>query len=240
MAILPSSTQPKPFVVREPHSVQYSAELSASDFALTQSNAKGMYRCGRPGRNNRGHAQSGATPLSILTIDFEASCLPRHGRSFPIEVGVAVEGWSCSWLIRPHNDWADWTWTQEAQALHGLDRTAIAQKGLDADIVLALLSDAAVGRRVVADSRIDQQWLDTLAAAAGRPTPFVIEHVSTIVTERGTTDMQIRQAMAVADRRCPTRHRAGTDALWLATMLAHLPLDASGRLEPVLSELLSV
>lgn len=178
--------------------------------------------------------------MSILTIDFEASCLPRHGRSFPIEVGVAVAGWSSSWLIRPHRDWADWTWTQEAQALHGLDRTTIAQKGLDADVVLALLGDAAVGRRVVADSRIDQQWLDTLAAAAGRPVPFMIEHVSTIVAEWGADDAHVRQAMALADRRCPARHRAGTDALWLATMLAHLPNGAPLRLDPAMPELLSV
>ena len=187
-----------------------------------------------------GAAQSGATSVSILTIDFEASCLPRHGRSFPIEVGVAVEGWSCSWLIRPHDDWAEWDWTLEAQALHGLDRTTIAQKGLDAQVVLALLNDAAIGRRVVADSRIDQQWLETLAAAAGHPAPFVIEHVSTIIAERHADDAQIRQAVATADRRCPTRHRAGTDALWLATMLAHLPQNARPSLEPLMPELLSV
>lgn len=178
--------------------------------------------------------------MSILTIDFEASCLPRHGRSFPIEVGIAVEGWSCSWLIRPHQDWEDWGWTQEAQALHGLDRSTLVQKGLDVDAVLALLSDAAIGRRVVADSRIDQQWLDTLAAATGRPTPFLIEHVSAIIAERHADDAQVHEAVAIADRRCPTRHRAGTDALWLATMLAHLPAAAPPQIGTKMPEFSSV
>src|SRR3546814_5436437 len=63
--------------------------------------------------------------LTILTIDFEASCLPRHGLSYPIEVGIAREGKARSWLIRPHDDWAGWHWSAEAEALHGLDRDRV-------------------------------------------------------------------------------------------------------------------
>ena len=104
--------------------------------------------------------------MTILTIDFEASCLPRHGRSFPIEVGVAGGGLSRSWLIRPAACWAGWDWTQEAEALHGISRARIERDGLPAAQVLAELVATVAGRRVIADSPLDQYWLDRLAAAA--------------------------------------------------------------------------
>lgn len=70
---------------------------------------------------------------SLLAIDFEASCLPRHGRSFPIEVGVADgEGWSRAWLISPHADWDDWHWTSEAENEHGITREQNDRDGLPA------------------------------------------------------------------------------------------------------------
>jgi len=30
--------------------------------------------------------------MGIITIDFEASCLPQRGPSYPIEVGIAGDG----------------------------------------------------------------------------------------------------------------------------------------------------
>nr|MEC6700676.1 hypothetical protein [Sphingobium sp. SJ10-10] len=39
--------------------------------------------------------------MNYVTIDFEVSCLPHHGRSFPIEVGIADSQGSRAWLIRP-------------------------------------------------------------------------------------------------------------------------------------------
>ena len=61
-------------------------------------------------------ASSVQSALPILAVDFEASCLPRHGRSYPIEVGIANEnGTARSWLIRPAVLWEGWTWTEEAR-----------------------------------------------------------------------------------------------------------------------------
>lgn len=157
--------------------------------------------------------------MTVLTIDFEASCLPRHGRSFPIEVGIADDRISRSWLIRPHRDWWGWDWTERAQALHGLTRARIDDEGLPVDEVLAQLTEAVAGRRVVADSRIDQYWLDTLAAAAGRQSPFTIVHVSDLLGEMGVDDAAIGRAVAAADIACPARHRAGSDALWLSALI---------------------
>lgn len=163
--------------------------------------------------------------MAIITIDFEASCLPRHGRSFPIEVGIACPGMARSWLIRPHADWRDWDWTDQAQALHGLSRACIDQHGLPVWQVLAELTAAVAGHPVVADSHIDQYWLDTLAAAAGRPSPFAIDHVSTVIDALGVDEQRIAVAVGQADALVPARHRAAADAGWLAAVLADLGLD---------------
>ncbi len=160
--------------------------------------------------------------MTIIAIDFEASCLPRHGRSFPIEVGVAGDGVERSWIIAPHEDWADWDWTAEAQALHGLTREQIVVEGLPPAQVLDELIDTIGHRRVVADSLIDQYWLDTLATAAGRPTPFTIDHASTLFDEQGADAPRISAAIAFADLHAAVRHRAVADARWLAMMLRHL------------------
>ncbi|QGP77893.1 hypothetical protein [Sphingobium sp. CAP-1] len=160
--------------------------------------------------------------MSILTIDFEASCLPRHGRSFPIEVGVAGDGVARSWLIRPHESWAGWDWTVEAEALHGLSQDRIAQDGQPVEIVLAELAACAVGRRVVADSLLDQGWLDTLASAAGVAAPFRIDHVATLFDEQAADEARIAAAVAYADAQGAVRHRAAGDALWLAAVIGHV------------------
>ncbi len=169
--------------------------------------------------------------MSIIAIDFEASCLPRHGRSYPIEVGIAGDGIDRSWLIRPHDSWTGWDWTPEAQALHGLSRAQIERDGLPVQQVLAELDAAVGGRRVVADSLIDQYWLDTLAAAAGFRTPFVIGHASALFDEHRADEPRISAAMAHADILSPARHRAGDDARWLAALIGCI-MGAADAMQP--------
>jgi hypothetical protein len=157
-----------------------------------------------------------------LFIDFEASCLPRDGRSFPIEVGLADgAGWSCAWLIRPVPAWADWTWADEAEALHGIDRATLERDGRSAIDVLTELNAIARGRDVIADHDFDRLWLATLADAAGRQPAFGIRHIAELVDCTGPDDT--RRAVAVANTKFPIRHRARFDALWLATFAASLP-----------------
>lgn len=159
--------------------------------------------------------------MTILAIDFEASCLPRHGRSFPIEVGVAGPDIRHSWLIRPSGDWSGWDWTAEAEALHGLTRAQVERDGQPVETVLAQLATVVAGRRVVADSLIDQYWLETLAAAARATLPFTIDHIAQILDERNVGETAIVAAVAFADLRYPVRHRAACDAQWLYAVLAH-------------------
>lgn len=163
--------------------------------------------------------------MDFVTIDFEASCLPRHGASFPIELGVSGPQGTRSWLIRPHEAWHDWDWTQEAFEVHGITRAQLEQEGLAPAEVLAQALEAIGPARVIADSRIDAQWWATLSAAA----PGVIaagamriEHVDVVFDEIGATHQQIMEAQRHADLLCPERHRAGADALWLRLLLDRL------------------
>jgi hypothetical protein len=168
---------------------------------------------------------------SIMTIDFEASCLPKHGRSFPIEVGVSdLAGTSRSWLIRPHDRWRDWGWTEEAQAMHGLTRDRLEAEGEPPQDVLTELSVAVRGRQVVADSDLDIEWLKTLAAAVHRPLSFKIDHVAVLLDAWNVSAERAADAMRAADRLTTVRHRAGPDARWLALVLKALqPADAAAQ-----------
>jgi len=168
--------------------------------------------------------------MNILTIDFEASCLPCHGRSFPIEVGIADAGASCrAWLIRPHDGWAGWDWTSEAQSLHGLTRDRLEREGLPVERVIAELAEAVGDRPVIADSYLDAEWLATLAAAAGVSPPLRIGHVEEVIDRLGARDAQIAQAQALADAAAFTRHRASGDAQWLRAFITALEAIAAIR-----------
>ena len=193
------------------------------DIALQQFGPK------RKNRTGRASLHEGEQVLTIITIDFEASCLPRHGRSYPIEVGIAGMRagtiTSRSWLIRPHHDWQGWDWTPRAQALHGLSRERIARDGVDAAQVLVELQAAVQGHRLVADSLIDQYWLDTLAAAAGQESALTIDHVSIVMEELRVGESRIARALDHANAMVQTRHRAAEDARWLAAVIADLGGD---------------
>lgn len=161
--------------------------------------------------------------MTIIAIDFEASCLPCHGRSFPIEVGIASAGGpSRSWLIRPHDAWAGWDWTSEAQSLHGLTRDRLTREGLAAAQVMAELAAAIGDARVVADSYLDSLWLATLAEAAGTPPRIEIGHVEEVIDRLGAGDADIARARDAASGQAFARHRAGGDAQWLASFIAAL------------------
>ncbi len=160
-----------------------------------------------------------------LFLDFEASCLPCDGRSFPIEVALADgHGYVRSWLIRPAPQWADWRWTEEAERLHGISRARIAREGEEAATVMAALNALCAGRAVYADHDFDRRWLATLAEAAGVPAAFRLHHISEWIDPRQPSDSALLSALAVADRKIAHRHRAAWDAQWLAALA--LALDA--------------
>lgn len=168
--------------------------------------------------------------MTIITIDFEASCLPCHGRSFPIEVGIAsADGRARSWLIQPHDDWTGWDRTAEAQSLHGLTREQLDRDGLPVDHVIGELTAAVGGRRVIADSYLDATWLGTLADASGTAPPISIGHIEEVIDRLGAGDADIARAQALANARSFLRHRAGGDAQWLAAFITALATIVEDR-----------
>ena len=160
---------------------------------------------------------------TIIALDFEASCLPCRGRSYPIEVGISdIRGHSRSWLIRPVGAWRTWTWTEEAEGLHGIARDQLEAEGQPPATVLSELAAACAGARVIADSVLDADWLATLAAATGRAAPFSIDHAAVLLEEIGATVEQIGQAEAVISALRFRRHRAGPDARYLGMLIGEV------------------
>jgi hypothetical protein len=156
----------------------------------------------------------------IAVIDFEASCLPDAGMSFPIEVALAeVDGPSRVWLIKPHPRWRYWDWTEEAERLHGLSLDTIERDGMPVEDVLEELARAAEGCSVFADSELDAFWQETMAQAVDRNPPFPIRDLGEIFVDLGVTRDQVDRAEASARTLMPKAHQADFDARrWAETI----------------------
>lgn len=160
-------------------------------------------------------------------IDFEASCLPEYGQSYPIEVAVArIDGQSRAWLIRPAVQWAQWDWSPEAEALHGISRELLDAKGLPLDQVLAEMTAFVRDCDVYADADVDEYWLEVLCSAAGARLPFPVRYLGEFMKQRGFTRPQVVAALEEARRRLPQEHLAREDAKRLA-LVVKLLLEGS-------------
>lgn len=167
--------------------------------------------------------------MSFVAIDFEASCLPRHGRSFPIEVAISGPEGTRSWLIKPHSSWHGWDWTDEAFELHGITRKVLEDHGVEPAIVVEELTRAVAGRRVFADSSIDATWWATLCEAASILPLIRVQHASLLLGEMQASGSEIAAAKRFADQHCSARHRAAPDAEWLWCLLSELERCVAGR-----------
>ena len=177
-------------------------------------------RGGPQGTHGTGRGLTPGLTRRFALIDFEASCLPEYGHSFPIEVALAtVDGASRHWLIRPAPEWEFWDWSPEAEALHGISRAELVAEGLPPARVLAELTEAAEGYEVYADADLDAFWLETLAAACHQPGPFPVRYLGELLVELGVTRPQVVEALAEARRQMPREHIARDDALRLALTL---------------------
>ena len=155
----------------------------------------------------------------LVNLDFEGSCYPSEGKSFPIEVAACrlSDGEARAWLIRPHADWEDWTWNPQAEAVHGLSRDRLEREGVEPRRVLVELTGFVAGLEPVSDSESDAHWLKVLADAAGLEPPFEIgssAHVLKLMGIDGQTqDHPLwQEADRLATERHPRAHRAEPDA----------------------------
>lgn len=153
-------------------------------------------------------------------IDFEASCLPEYGQSFPIEVAIArIDGQSRAWLIRPSPVWRYWDWAEEAEALHGISREMLAEKGQPANIVIDEMIAFTADCELYADADLDEYWLEVLCDAVRRKPPFAIRYLGEFIGRRGYTREQVVTALDAAKARLPQEHLAREDAKRLAFMV---------------------
>ena len=170
--------------------------------------------------------------MGIITIDFEASCLPQRGPSYPIEVGIAGDGGSSAWLIQPHASWLGWQWSDEAERLHGITLGQLQSEGKPVEVVANDLHRALAGHRVVADSPFDNYWMQALAVAAGTSFPAPIAHISVIFDELKTTAEEIAVAQIAIGNSKMHKHRARYDAIWLRALIGEVTKAASHRQSP--------
>ncbi|MFC0206280.1 3'-5' exonuclease [Novosphingobium soli] len=153
-------------------------------------------------------------------IDFEASCLPEYGQSFPIEVAVArTDGSSRVWLIRPAEAWRYWDWSEEAEQLHRISRDMLETEGVPPPQVLAEMAEFVRGCDVYADADLDQYWLEVLCQGAGAALPFSVRYLGEFLKDRGFTRPQVVAALEEAKRRLPQEHLAREDARRLALVV---------------------
>ena len=159
----------------------------------------------------------------IATLDIEASALGFG--SYPIEVGIAlVRGPSQvigtgTQFIRPTQAWLkSGLWSPTSEAVHGISLEEIKQQGHPVEDVCDWLNAVLGTKTVVATDapRYDQDWLDTLFAAAGRKQQFTLYDFEVLTTSFSAD--QHRQLGHLL-RRTPAPHRAGPDALRLAANL---------------------
>jgi hypothetical protein len=175
--------------------------------------------------------------MPFIAIDFEASCLPQYGRSFPIEVGIASPlGWNQSWLIRPHLTWEGWQWSQDAEAVHGISLERLYREGLDVRLVARLLRSAIGDSQVIADSLFDDDWSRTLFHAAGERRHITVNSISDWPEFQAVEAMRLEAAIRAADMAGPRRHRAADDARWLARLIAELNLDRNADMASMLAK----
>lgn len=81
--------------------------------------------------------------MDYIAIDFDASCLRRHGRAFPIEMGIAGTDCVGSCLIQPDPARQGWDWTDNAFGLHGISRAQLFDESVAPETVVAELLEAA-------------------------------------------------------------------------------------------------
>jgi hypothetical protein len=152
----------------------------------------------------------------IVILDFEASCLPQSGRSYPIEVGAGIveTGEVRCWLIRPERQWLKaWDWHDESEQIHGLTRAYLLAHGLPREQVGDELMAFIGHRELVSDNpRAEAAWLAVLLDEERlRPIAWLSLLYEALTAGRKGGHEAYQQAETHAYSMAPPTHRAGGD-----------------------------
>lgn len=147
--------------------------------------------------------------IAPIILDIEASGL--GARSYPIEIGLALpDDRSYSRLILPEPDWTHWS--DEAQAIHHIDRDQLRDKGRPAAEIAGELNELLAGQLVYSDGWAnDYSWLALLFDAAGCSPRFRVENLRSLLREDQLARWHPCKDQISADL-AAGRHRASTDA----------------------------
>lgn len=113
-------------------------------------------------------------------MDIEASCLSPA--SYPIEVGVVGVGTEYQSLIVPEEGWQHWS--AESEAVHGICRKALFDKGSPAIEIAHHLNSLLSGATIYSDCKQwDGFWLQVLYGSVGVTPRFVVEDLCTLLVD---------------------------------------------------------
>ncbi|AKH21613.1 hypothetical protein [Sedimenticola thiotaurini] len=145
-------------------------------------------------------------------IDIEASGFGRD--SYPIEVGVVLPDRHCyCYLIRPATHWTHWD--SKAEAVHGISRQLLLEKGVAPKQVAEQLNQLLQGRKVYTDAwGHDISWIGKLFDLTGIIQRFNLESLRGLIDEGQIALWHPTKAAVIAELNL-TRHRASTDAMIL-------------------------
>ncbi len=145
-------------------------------------------------------------------IDIEASGFGRH--SYPIEVGVVLPDRQClCYLIQPAPHWTHWD--RKAEAIHGISRQLLLERGEPPEQVAERLNRLLEGRKVYTDAWAhDISWIGKLYELTGITQRFSLESLRRLITETQIARWNPTKAAVIAELKL-TRHRASTDAMIL-------------------------
>ena len=165
------------------------------------------------------------TTKNPVFYDFEASGLD----GVPIEIGWAFLNTnggisSVSHLIKPPEDWhIEDVWDETAEALHGISRAELAERGQLPFAICRAMNAALADRDLYADGPFDGPWMQQLFEAGGLEPTFRVHQILADIfiakeaQKAGLATQTVQDLQARAERDSPRTHRAEPDARYLAT-----------------------
>jgi hypothetical protein len=110
----------------------------------------------------------------IIVIDCEASGLKEH--SYPIEVGLAFNDDSYSFLIKPEKDWTYWSKT--AEKMHNIKREELFDEGISCYEAAQRLNSQLRGLTLFSDATdYEVFWINKLFKSAQCDCLFDIDSI---------------------------------------------------------------
>ena len=156
------------------------------------------------------HADRNHECLKPYVIDIEASGFGRG--SYPIEVGFVTDNQALGCcLIQPIDSWLHWS--EEAERLHGIQRSLLKEKGKSLTWVAQWLNTNLNGITAYSDAWAnDMSWLGKLFDEAEVVQAFKIESILDLLNEEEKEQWTplYRQVLSETNTQ---RHRASSDAV---------------------------